>query len=111
MCRLQQETLIAQTHILEVAKFVIFPTICTITGSAVPAVVSSVRLYAAALGTLVDHLSGFELQAFDELFGSVPFRHGSLKKTEALTRNTIVVSVPVDVLQGFPVIDLAGDVP
>lgn len=41
------------------------------------AVVSSVRLYAAALGTLVDHLSGFELQAFDELFGSVPFRHGS----------------------------------
>ena len=47
-------------------------------GVRVPAVVSSVRLDAAALGTLVHHLSWFELQAFDEFFGSVSFRHGSL---------------------------------
>lgn len=61
---------------------VIFPTIYTFTGSAVPAVVSSVGLDAAALGTLVHHLSWFELQAFDEFFGSVPFRHGSLRERE-----------------------------
>lgn len=50
----------------------------TLTQEAVPAVVSPVRLDAAALGTLVNHLSGFELQALDEFFGSVPFRHSSL---------------------------------
>ena len=44
--------------------------------------VSSVRLDAAALGTFVHHLSWFELQAFDEFFGSVPFRHGSLRERE-----------------------------
>ncbi len=52
----------------------------TVTGCAVPAVVSSVRLDAAALGTLVHHLSWLELQALDELFGSVPFGHGSLRE-------------------------------
>lgn len=48
--------------------------------SAVPAVVSSVRLNAAALGTFVHHLSWFELQAFDEFFRSVPFRYSSLEE-------------------------------
>lgn len=43
-----------------------------------PAVVGSVRLDAAALRTLVHHLSWFELQAFDEFFGCVPFGHSSL---------------------------------
>lgn len=41
------------------------------------AVVSSVRLDAAALGAFVHHLSRFELEAFDEFFGRVPFGHGS----------------------------------
>lgn len=49
---------------------------------AVPAVVSPVRFNAAALGTLVHHLTRFELEAFDELFGSVPFGHSSLEKKE-----------------------------
>lgn len=51
--------------------------------SAVPAVVSSVRLDAATLGTLVHHLSWFELQALDEFFRGVPFGHGSLGEKEA----------------------------
>lgn len=66
----------------------------TLTQKAVPAVVSPVRLDAAALGTLVHHLSGFELQALDELFGSVPFRHSSLRerggKKDSLTRNSVI---------------------
>lgn len=43
-----------------------------------PAVVSSVGFDAAALGTLVHHLSWFQLQALDELFGGIPFGYGSL---------------------------------
>lgn len=80
-----QEQTRFRTGVSEVAAFaagaVIFPTIFfTFTRSAVPAVVSSVRLDAAALGTLVHHLSRFELQALDEFFRSVPFGHGSLSK-------------------------------
>lgn len=41
------------------------------------AVVSSVGLDAAALWTFVHHLSRFELQAFNEFFGSVSFRHST----------------------------------
>lgn len=44
--------------------------------------VSSVRLDAAALGAFVHHLSRFELEAFDEFFGRVPFGHGSLESGE-----------------------------
>lgn len=51
--------------------------------SAVPAVVSSVGLDAATLGTLVHHLSWFQLQALDEFFRGVPFGHGSLGEKEA----------------------------
>lgn len=46
----------------------------------VPAMMSSVGLDAAALGALVHHLAGFQVQAFDELFGSVPFGHSSLSR-------------------------------
>lgn len=46
--------------------------------SAVPAVVSSIRFDAAALRTLVHHLSRLELEAFNEFFGRVPFGHSSL---------------------------------
>ncbi len=85
-CRLQQNTLPAKIHIKAGAAFaeeaVIFPTIYTFTRSAVPAVVSSVRFDAAALGTLVHHLSRLQLQALDEFFGGVPFRHGSLRERE-----------------------------
>lgn len=41
------------------------------------AVVSSVGFDAAALGTLVHHLSWFQLQALDEFFGGIPFGYGS----------------------------------
>lgn len=50
--------------------------------SAVPAVVSSVWLDAAALGAFVHHLSWFELQTFNELFGCVSFRHSTLRRRE-----------------------------
>lgn len=64
----------------------------------------SVGLDAAALGTLVHHLSWFELQALDEFFRSVAFGHGSLSEKrgggeEKMTRNS--VSVTADVLQCF----------
>lgn len=52
----------------------------TLTRSDVPAVVRSVGLDAAALGTLVHHLPWLELQALDEFFRSVPFGHGSLSE-------------------------------
>lgn len=58
----------------------VFPSTYTVTCGALPAVVRSVRLDAAALGTLVDHLSRLELQALDEFFRSVPFGHGSLRE-------------------------------
>lgn len=66
--------------------------------------VRSVGLDAAALGTLVHHLSWFELQALDEFFRSVAFGHGSLSEKrgwggEKMTRNS--VSVTADVLQCF----------
>lgn len=57
-----------------------FPIISTFPWGCVPAVVSSVRLDAAALGTLVNHLSWFELQTLDEFFCSISFGHGSLSK-------------------------------
>lgn len=49
---------------------------------ALPAVVSSVGFDAAALGTLVHHLSWFQLQALDEFFGGIPFGYGSLWETQ-----------------------------
>lgn len=49
-------------------------------GLLVPAMMSSVRLDAAALGALVHHLPGLELQAFDEFLGGVSFGHGSLSE-------------------------------
>lgn len=45
---------------------------------ALPAVVCSVRLDAAALGTFVDHLSWFQLKAFYVFLGGVSFWHGPL---------------------------------
>lgn len=47
--------------------------------SVAPAVMSSIGFDAAAFGAFVDHLSRFELQAFDEFFSRVSFRYGSLK--------------------------------
>lgn len=95
----------------------IFPAIYTFTLSAVPAVVSSVRLDAAAFGTLVHHLSWLELQALDEFFGRVPFRHGSLrermekKKKDVAIKSSAVVSLTADFLQRFRVVHLAARVP
>lgn len=68
--------------------------------SAVPAVVSSVRLDAAALGTLVHHLSRFELEAFDKFFGRVPFWHSSLGETGERERERSIVKPPNRRLSG-----------
>lgn len=46
----------------------------------------SVRLDAAALGTFVDHLPRFELQAFYVLLGSVSFWHCPLVETKDLKK-------------------------
>lgn len=46
-----------------------------------PAVVSSVRFDAAALGTLVHHLPWFQLQALDEFFRGIPLGYGPLWET------------------------------
>ena len=48
-------------------------------GAAVPAVVGALRLDAAALGALVDHLSGLQLQALHVLFSSVSFGYRPLR--------------------------------
>lgn len=47
---------------------------------ALPAVVCSVRLNAAALGTFVDHLPWFQLEAFYVFLSSIPFWHRPLAK-------------------------------
>lgn len=47
--------------------------------AAVPAVVGALRLDAAALGALVDHLSGLQLQALHVLFSSVSFGYRPLR--------------------------------
>ena len=46
--------------------------------------VSSVRLDAAALGTFVDNLARLELEAFNELLGSVAFGYRSLRQRKTL---------------------------
>ena len=47
--------------------------------AAVPAVVGALGLDAAALGALVDHLSGLQLQALHVLFSSVSFGYCPLR--------------------------------
>lgn len=44
--------------------------------------VSTVRLDAAALGTLVNHLTRLELEALDELLGGISFWNGSLESVQ-----------------------------
>lgn len=46
----------------------------------VPTVVRSVRLNAATLGTFVNHLSWFQLEAFYIFLSSIPFWHCTLTK-------------------------------
>lgn len=53
-----------------------------------PAVMCSVRFDAAALGTLVDDLSWFELEALDVFLGGVSFWHCTL----ATNINAVAVS-------------------
>lgn len=47
--------------------------------SAAPAVVGALRLDAAALGALVDHLPGLQLQALHVLFRCIPFGYCPLQ--------------------------------
>lgn len=47
---------------------------------ALPAVVCSVRLDAAALGTFVDNLPWFQLKAFYVFLSSIPFWHRPLAR-------------------------------
>lgn len=49
--------------------------------TASPAVVCSVRLDAAALGTFVDHLPWFQLKAFYVFLGGIPLWHRPLAET------------------------------
>lgn len=48
-------------------------------GRAIPAVMCTVWLDAAAFGTLVDHLTRFQLQALNKLLGGISLGHGALQ--------------------------------
>lgn len=56
-----------------------------------PAVVSSVGLDTATLGTFVDHLTGLELQALYKLLGRVPFRHRTLGERHGLGQGHSII--------------------
>lgn len=57
---------------------VLFPAL----QGAAPAVVGALRLDAAALGALVDHLTGLQLQALQVLFCGISFGHCPLQQRD-----------------------------